>query len=105
MAAPWPCRIVHCWKSDATLLYKAGELAWPVGQSASQKHYCVYYQSPLGEAKDLYSTNAQDAGLRVVLPGAVGSNNLYHVRVRSSNLKAGDPAIRNCSTLPNCMMV
>lgn len=31
---------------------------------------------------DIYSTNVKDAGMRVILPGAAGSNNLYHVRVR-----------------------
>lgn len=32
--------------------------------------------------EDSYSTNAKDAGMRLVLPGAAGTNNLYHVRVR-----------------------
>jgi hypothetical protein len=43
-------------------------------------------------ARDLYSVNPLDAGLRVVLPGTVGGANTYYVRVRSSNLKSGDPA-------------
>ncbi|MFK8111489.1 MAG: GEVED domain-containing protein [Rubripirellula sp.] len=35
--------------------------------------------------QDLYSTNARDPGMRVVLPGNVGQRFLYHVRVRSGN--------------------
>ena len=42
-------------------------------------------------AKDLNSTNPRDAGMRLFLPGEPGSSNLYHVRVRSSSLKTGDP--------------
>lgn len=34
---------------------------------------------------DLWSTNPRDAGMRVVLPGASGALNTYHVRVRSSS--------------------
>lgn len=52
----------------------------------------LYYTSAQGRPKDLYSTNAKDAGLRVSLPGQPGASNLYHVRVRSSSLAAGDPA-------------
>ncbi len=52
----------------------------------------LYYRSALGAPKDLYSTNPRDAGLRVVLPGETGANNLYHIRVRSSSLRAGDAA-------------
>ena len=43
-------------------------------------------------ATDLYSVNPLDAGMRVVLPGATGGSNTYYIRVRSSNLKPGDPA-------------
>ena len=49
-----------------------------------------YPESALGEPKDLWSTNVRDAGLRVVLPGSQGTNNTYYVRVRSSNIKAGE---------------
>ncbi|MEZ6126187.1 MAG: pre-peptidase C-terminal domain-containing protein [Planctomycetaceae bacterium] len=35
---------------------------------------------------DLYTLNALDAGMRVTLPGAVGTRQFYFVRVRSSNL-------------------
>lgn len=45
-----------------------------------------------GTDQDLYSVNPHDAGMRLVLPGAVGSTNTYFVRVRSSNLRAGDPS-------------
>jgi len=37
----------------------------------------------LGHDRDTF--NPRDAGLRVVLPGAAGSTNTYHVRVRSSS--------------------
>ncbi|MGB7327296.1 MAG: GEVED domain-containing protein [Rubripirellula sp.] len=37
------------------------------------------------QLQDAYSTNAKDAGMRIVLPGEAGTRNLYHVRVRSSN--------------------
>ena len=39
-----------------------------------------------GPAGDPFSTNPMDAGMRVVLPGEAGTRNLYHVRVRSSNV-------------------
>ncbi|MBX7072480.1 MAG: NF038122 family metalloprotease [Pirellulales bacterium] len=34
---------------------------------------------------DFYGTNIKDAGMRLVLPGAVGSTNTYYVRVRSNS--------------------
>ncbi|QDV22465.1 DVUA0089 family protein [Aureliella helgolandensis] len=43
-----------------------------------------------GTDQDLYSVNPLDAGMRIVLPGAVGATNTYFVRVRSSNVKTGD---------------
>ena len=48
--------------------------------------------NPVGEARDDYSTNPKDAGLRVVLPGRENEATLYHVRVRSSNQFPGQPA-------------
>jgi hypothetical protein len=48
-------------------------------------------KSAQGVAKDLNSTNPWDAGMRVIVPGQPGANSLYHVRVRSSSLKADDP--------------
>ena len=35
------------------------------------------------DSTDRYTTNVNDAGMRVVLPGANGTQNTYHVRVRS----------------------
>lgn len=46
----------------------------------------LYPTSAQDEAKDLYSTNIRDAGLRLVLPGQPNSENMYHIRVRSSSL-------------------
>lgn len=43
-----------------------------------------------GVARDLYSVNPLDAGMRILLPGSTGSTNNYYVRVRSSNLAPGD---------------
>ncbi len=37
------------------------------------------------QLQDLYSTNPNDPGMRIVMPGETGTRNLYHVRVRSSN--------------------
>ncbi len=45
----------------------------------------VFPTDSRGRAKDLYSTNPRDAGLRVVLPGPTSQSTLYHVRIRSSN--------------------
>ncbi len=59
----------------------------PLRKSAAD----FYPQSALGEPKDLWSTNVRDAGMRVVLPGAQGTNNTYYVRVRSSNILPGEP--------------
>ncbi len=42
-------------------------------------------------ARDLGSINTRDAGMRVVLPGTAGTTTTYYLRVRSSNLGAGDP--------------
>ncbi len=44
-----------------------------------------------GTARDLGSINPRDAGMRVVLPGTAGTTTTYYLRVRSSNLGAGDP--------------
>jgi hypothetical protein len=46
----------------------------------------------LAEFQDLYSTNARDAGMRLVLPGVAGQRFLYHVRVRSNNAAAPSAA-------------
>ncbi|MFM8327961.1 MAG: hypothetical protein ACKN9U_24125, partial [Pirellulaceae bacterium] len=52
----------------------------------------LYPIDSMGAPRDLYSTNPRDAGMRVILPGASSQTTLYHVRVRSSSLNAGDPA-------------
>ncbi|MFN7841606.1 MAG: dockerin type I domain-containing protein [Pirellula sp.] len=53
----------------------------------------------LQEARDDFSTNPKDAGLRIVLPGQDTITSLYHIRVRSSNQTpaqpAGTPALSN----------
>ncbi|MCA9218425.1 MAG: NF038122 family metalloprotease, partial [Planctomycetales bacterium] len=36
------------------------------------------------DTKDHFSTNVKDAGMRVILPGAAGRENTYHIRVRSN---------------------
>ena len=50
-----------------------------------------YPESALGEPKDLWSTNPRDAGMRLLLPGSLGTTNIYYVRVRSSNVQPGEP--------------
>ncbi|MEM6472147.1 MAG: hypothetical protein AAF802_21475, partial [Planctomycetota bacterium] len=40
---------------------------------------------PTSVLQDAYSSNAKDAGMRIRLPGEIGTRNTYHVRVRSSN--------------------
>ena len=42
--------------------------------------------------------NSRDAGFRVILPGSTGAPSTYYVRVRSSNLAAGDPASKLTQT-------
>lgn len=52
----------------------------------------VSFATQASTARDLYSVNPLDAGMRLILPGNVGGTNTYYVRVRSSNLRPGDPA-------------
>ncbi len=40
--------------------------------------------------QDDFSINPNDPGMRVILPGQPGQRNLYHVRVRSSNVVGSD---------------
>ena len=61
-------------------------------QSLRKSSPTIYPQSSRGEPRDDYSTNAKDAGLRVVLPGQNSQISLYHIRVRSSNQRSGQPA-------------
>lgn len=46
--------------------------------------------SPDSAYQDAFSINPNDPGMRVTLPGSPGQRNLYHVRVRSSNVIGGD---------------
>lgn len=43
---------------------------------------------------DHYTTNPNDAGLRVVLPGTVGVRGTFYIRVRSSNIDSSTAALR-----------
>lgn len=79
-------------EADPSLLYRANDLAEQSVNPLRKSSPEFYFQSAQGQPKDLFSTNPKDAGLRVRLPGETGSNNLYHIRVRSSSLNAGDPA-------------
>ncbi len=81
-------------EANPSLLYKANDLADQSVNPLRRSSTDFYYTSALGAPKDLYTTNPKDAGFRVKLPGEAGLNNLYHVRVRSSNLRPGDAASR-----------
>lgn len=66
----------------------------PVNVHSLRKSATDFYPtSALGQPKDLFSTNPRDAGMRVVLPGSLGTTNLYYIRVRSSNLKPGEDRV------------
>lgn len=81
-------------EANPSLLVAAGDMPSQSVHSLRKSTPELYLKSATGAPKDLYSTNPHDAGLRVVLPGEPGSSVLYHVRVRSSNVRAGDPASR-----------
>ncbi len=71
-------------EADPSLLFRVAEI--PV-ESVNPLRLSVpelYFESAAGAPKDLYSTNPRDAGFRVSLPGAAGTTNLYHLRVRSA---------------------
>ncbi len=57
------------------------------GTQAFPLRYSDFY------AKDLYTLNTADAGMRVTLTGAVGVRQSYFVRVRSSNLDTSSTPI------------
>ncbi|MCA9126859.1 MAG: pre-peptidase C-terminal domain-containing protein [Planctomycetales bacterium] len=78
-------------EADPSLLYASTEISRSTVNPLRSSPAELYFTSALGAPKDLFSTNPKDAGLRVSLPGETGASNLYHVRVRSSNLTAGDP--------------
>jgi len=48
-------------------------------------------QKSLFSSDDTYTTNVKDAGMRLVLPGVVGTTNTYYVRVRSSSANLANP--------------
>lgn len=81
-------------EANPSSIFKATDLAPQTVNSLRKSANAFYRQTAFGTPKDLYSTNPRDAGMRVVLPGQAGTNNLYHVRVRSSSLRAGDPVSR-----------
>lgn len=69
------------------LLMDTSELATPAGGTVTVEFQEVIDTFAL---QDQFSTNPRDPGMRLILPGEVGTQNLYHVRVRSSN--AATPA-------------
>lgn len=79
-------------EANPSQLFRAAELAAQSVNPLRKSSPAFYFSSAQGAPKDLYSTNPRDAGMRIVLPGETGSNNLYHIRVRSSNVGVGDPA-------------
>jgi hypothetical protein len=79
-------------EADPSLLYAASDMPAESVHPLRKTTVELFPTNATGTPKDLYSTNPRDAGMRVVLPGEPGSTALYHVRVRSSNLGAGDPA-------------
>ncbi|MDX1927405.1 MAG: VWA domain-containing protein, partial [Pirellulaceae bacterium] len=81
-------------EANPSLLFRAAELDAQSVNPLRRSSTDFYYTSAQGAPKDLFSTNPKDAGFRVKLPGEAGLNNLYHVRVRSSNLRPGDAASR-----------
>jgi hypothetical protein len=72
-----------------SLLYRNPSMPSNSVQPLRKSPLALYPTSARDQAKDLYSTNIRDAGMRVILPGQPGTENVYHVRVRSSSLAAG----------------
>ncbi len=92
-------------EANSSLLYAAADMPAQSVHSLRKSTPELYLSSAAGAPKDLYSTNPRDAGMRVVLPGEPGTAGLYHVRVRSSNMRPGDaqsrlidPAFLNAGT-------
>ncbi len=81
-------------EANPSLLFASNDMPSQSVHSLRKSSPELYLKSATGAPKDLYSTNPRDAGMRVVLPGEPGSNVQYHIRVRSSNLRAGDAASR-----------
>jgi hypothetical protein len=57
--------------------------------SGSTKAYVLQKSAPYN-GEDFYTTNPRDPGMRIVLPGALGTTNTYHVRLRSSSPNLDD---------------
>ena len=72
-----------------SLLFRSPSMAENSVHTLRKSPLELYPTSALSEAKDLYSTNVRDAGMRLILPGQPGSENVYHIRVRSSSLASG----------------
>jgi VCBS repeat-containing protein len=70
-------------------IYKNPELI-PLDQANSLPRDAFFPKNGNGTTTDFYSTNPFDAGFRVVLPGVLGEENTYFVRVRSSNIDSLD---------------
>ncbi|MGE0756179.1 MAG: DVUA0089 family protein, partial [Pirellulaceae bacterium] len=68
---------------DAIEEVAAGEVFAATGQVASPLRKFSDDEHQSGLYKDFMTTNARDAGMRVALPGVVGSRGTFHVRVRS----------------------
>ncbi len=81
-------------EANPALLFAANDMPSQSVHSLRKSTPELYLKSATGAPKDLYSTNPRDAGMRVVLPGEPGSVVQYHLRVRSSNLRPGDPQSR-----------
>lgn len=71
---------------DPTLLYHDPAAIEGYAVNPLQKaNDTVQPRNASGQPKDFFSLNTLDAGMRVVLPGVVGTTSTYHVRVRSSS--------------------
>ncbi|HBJ33517.1 MAG TPA: hypothetical protein DDZ51_01915 [Planctomycetaceae bacterium] len=84
--------------SDSSLLESRGDLArmgvtgagFEASNARSLNVLPIAAGSPTSAYQDAYSINPNDPGMRVILPGSPGQRNLYHVRVRSSNVTGAD---------------
>jgi len=66
---------------NPSLLYRDPTLSEPLVSNPLPKSDAA--------AQDRWTTNTHDAGMRVVLPGPVGTRNTYYVRVRSGSGQLG----------------
>jgi len=70
---------------DPSLLYRGPSILESAVHPLQKAADAYQSHNASGLAKDYYSLNALDAGMRVVLPGVAGVRSTYHVRVRSSS--------------------